>query len=56
MEVIHTLKRAIGLAPEGGYRYRCTDCGREFTYTTELPDPDCPYCDSTDLRTLDEPG
>ena len=37
----------------GAVRYRCRGCGRAFAYRADLPDPDCPYCDSRSLRTVD---
>lgn len=54
MKIVQTLKRILGHAPENADCYRCTNCGRDFAYTADLPDPDCPYCDSTDLRSLDD--
>lgn len=33
-----------------GNDYRCNDCGRKFAYSSDLSDPACPYCDSTDVE------
>lgn len=33
--------------------YRCGYCDRTFAYPASLPDPDCPYCHSSELRTIE---
>lgn len=38
--------------PGGEFRYRCRNCGREFAYEVEFVDPNCPYCDSTDVERI----
>ena len=38
-----------------GDEYRCSHCGRTFRYPTslaDLPDLNCPYCDSTDIERM----
>lgn len=54
MKIVQTLKRILRLAPENADRYHCNNCWRDFAHTTDLSDPDRPYCDSTDFRTLDD--
>ncbi|WP_227775508.1 hypothetical protein [Haladaptatus pallidirubidus] len=36
-----------------GNEYRCHYCGRTFSYSVELPDLNCPYCDSADIERID---
>ena len=39
-----------------GDEYLCGYCGRTFTYSTglaDLPDLNCPYCDSTDIERME---
>ncbi|SIR12904.1 hypothetical protein SAMN05421858_1530 [Haladaptatus litoreus] len=36
-----------------GDEYRCHYCGRTFRYAVELPDLNCPYCDSTDIERIE---
>lgn len=55
MTIAHMIKQLLGLAPQSGYDYHCHNCERDFTYPADLSEPDCPYCDSTDLRRLTEP-
>ena len=54
MGLLQLLRDTFGPDAEDGIRYRCTNCGREFVYRVAFEQPDCPYCDSTAVESLDE--
>ena len=52
MGLLGTLRETF--TPGGTFKYRCHNCGREFAYGVAFTDPNCPYCDSTDIEVIDE--
>jgi transposase-like protein len=53
MGLLQSFRDAFEPDSDEGARYRCRNCDRRFSYEVVFEQPDCPYCDSTDVERVD---
>ena len=53
MGLLQSFRDAFEPDSDEGARYRCGNCDRRFSYEVVFEQPDCPYCDSTDVERVD---
>ena len=54
MGTFNTITDVLSPGEQGSLRYRCRGCERAFTYSPDVDEPDCPYCNESTLEPVSE--